>query len=137
MKIPRMTKAQLEKLLNEELSETENPNIFMTKDGLKVLHKSYVSVQGNTTSEWYGNRPWQLGDQVKFKFTQANDAKEAREVLEASRRLNDAMVAYKKVIAERSKEPTTMYIDMSTGKLHTVGKRLPSGNLTGKLPKHS
>lgn len=135
MKIPKMTKAQLEKLLNEELTETQQPDVYLTKDGLKVLHKSYVSVQGNSIREWFGNRPWQMGDQVKLSFTSAKDSKEAREALKESRRLNEAMVAYKKVIAERSKEPTTMYIDMMTGKLHSGGKRLPSGNRIGKLPK--
>ena len=130
MKIPKMTKAQLEKLLNEELTETDKPNIFLTKYGLKVFHKSVVMVQGNTIRHWYGNRPWQLGDQVKFQFSQADDQKEAREVLKESRDLEPAMVAYKKAIAERSKAPTTQYIDLFTGKLHTVGKAR-----IGKLPK--
>jgi len=135
MKIPTMTKAQLEKLLNEELSETSTPNIFITKDGLKVFHKSVVMVQGNTIRHWYGNRPWQIGDQVKFQYSTADDQKEAREILKDSRDLEPAMKAYKQVIAERSKEPTTHYIDLMTGKLHKVGKVLPSGNIIGKLPK--
>ena len=117
MKIPKMTKAQLEKLLNEELTDTSKPDIFITKDGLKVFHKSVIMVQGNTNRHWYGNRPWQIGDQVKFIFNQADDQKEAREVLKESRKLDPAMVAYKKACADRSKAPTTSYIDLSTLKV--------------------
>ena len=118
MKIPQMTKAQLEKFLNEELLETDKPNVFITKDGLKVLHKSVVMVQGNTNKHWYGNRPWQLGDQVKFIFETTRSYKEARQVIKDSRKLEPAMDAYKKAVVERGKASTTHYIDLFTGKLY-------------------
>lgn len=136
MKIPHMSKAQLEKYLGEELVETPTEGIYMTlQNGLRVLHKSEVLIEANQKQKSFGERDWEIGDEIKFRFRITRSSEEAKQVTKEHRDLIPAMKAYKQRLAERRSQPVTQYIDLTTGRLHQVSKTGATGNRTGKLSK--